>query len=247
MDLSMPHGGGRAVSNWIIMELIEELRTGIYADSTTLPAELELAAKHKCSRSVIRDVLGHLEREGFVERIRGVGTSIHRDIVNLGTRLDLNFEYNGLIESMGAHPTNDSINVYNEPAGKYVAAQLGIDPASEVVVCEKRMLADGRPVIFSIDRIPLAFLHDIPSDAIDWGLSIFDILEEHCGITVGADVAHLSPALGPPDVREKLDVANDEALILIDEVGYYELSHPIFHTYGYYTDFFEFAVLRKRF
>lgn len=244
---SLPHVGGDPISHQISARILYELKEGAFSQAKTLPSENDLALRYAVSRSVIRDALSDLEREGFLQRMRGIGTVIHRDIVNLPSRVDLKLEYNELIRSMGHVPSVDSISIRLEPAGERLAAQLRLDAGETVLVCEKRLLADAVPVIYSIDRLPLRLFGDTPHTSLDWSLPVFDLLEKRFGIPVDTDIAKISAVLGPPAVREKLAVAADDALLFIDEVGYYRLSHPIFHSFGYYTNFFDFCMLRKRF
>ena len=49
--------GGAVISDRVVAALLEELRTGRYADADRLPAEVDLAAELGVSRTVIRDAL----------------------------------------------------------------------------------------------------------------------------------------------------------------------------------------------
>ena len=80
--------GGAVISDRIVAALLEELRTGCYADADRLPAEVDLAAQLGVSRTVIRDALSEMERAGYIERVRGIGTVVNRTVLNLRSRLD---------------------------------------------------------------------------------------------------------------------------------------------------------------
>lgn len=71
--------GGELRSQQAARRLLEELRRGRYADAAQLPSELELADVLGVSRTVVRDALSDLERDGYVERVRGIGTLVNRD------------------------------------------------------------------------------------------------------------------------------------------------------------------------
>jgi GntR family transcriptional regulator len=116
-----------------------------------------------------------------------------------------------------------------------------------LIVCEKRILASGTPVIYSVDYLPKALFGDVDWQALDWSVPVFDLLEEYCGILVDTNITRVAAVAGSPARREKLLPAGGEALILLDEVGYYKLSRPIIHSHGFYTNYFEFAMLRKKF
>ena len=49
------------------------------------------------SRTVVRDALSELEREGYIERVRGIGTVINRNVVTLRRRMDQKFEFNLIV------------------------------------------------------------------------------------------------------------------------------------------------------
>ena len=218
ISFTLPRVGGQLVSHRVYAELLEEIQTGIYSTCVQLPSENELAFQYKVSRSIIRDALNILERKGLLKRMRGIGTIIHREIVNLHTRIDLKLEYNALIRGMGYTPRVDSLTLRHEEADEKLAAQLGIAPGAAMFVCEKRLLAGDTPVIYSIDRIPMAFLLEINYADVDWTMPIFDLLESHLGITVDTDISMLRAILGPRDIREKLELPDNDALLFIDGV-----------------------------
>ena len=95
--------GGAVISDRIVSALLEELRTGRYAQADRLPAEVDLAAELGVSRTVIRDALSEMERAGYVERVRGIGTVVNRTVLSLRSPLDQKLEYYPLIRSFGSY------------------------------------------------------------------------------------------------------------------------------------------------
>lgn len=243
----LPHMGGSTFSTKLAARLLMEMRDGEYKEATRLPSEIELAEHFGVSRSVIRDVLSSLEREGFVERGRGIGTVIHRDTLNLANRLDLKYEYNELVRSVGAQPSSDEVRVYEKEADATLASRLEVEEGSGILVVEKRILASGKPVIYSIDHLPKSLFEHLDYRMLDWAIPVFDILEDKCGIVVDTDIANICATVGDETVRKKLQLGQDEAVLHIDEVGYYKLSRPILQSYGYYRNVFNFTMLRKKF
>ena len=116
--------GGAVISDRIVSALLEELRTGRYADADRLPAEVDLAAQLSVSRTVIRDALSEMERAGYIERVRGIGTVVNRTVLNLRSRLDQKLEYYPLIRSFGSYPHADGIQIYPIRAGAELARDL---------------------------------------------------------------------------------------------------------------------------
>ena len=123
--------GGELRSHQAARRLLEELRRGRYADAAQLPSELELADVLGVSRTVVRDALSDLERDGYVERVRGIGTVVNRTVLGLRSRLDQKLEYYPLIRSFGSYPHADGIQVYPVRAGEELARNLEIEPGED--------------------------------------------------------------------------------------------------------------------
>jgi len=234
------------MSTQVSLLLIRELKSGVFANSEKLPAEVELSEQLGVSRTVIRDALSDIEREGFIERTRGVGTVINRNIVNLTNRLDLKLEYNELILNSGYHPSTDSINLRLETANEELAGKLDVDLGAEILVCEKRILAGTIPVIYSFDYLCIDLFKEVNYKTIDWSRPIFDILEKYCGVMVTTDITKVSATNADEYIRSKLNLRSGEALILLDEVGYGKPNRPLLRSLEFYTDFFDFFMLRKK-
>ena len=73
---------------------------------------------------------------------------------------------------------------------------LDLEPDDQLLEVERVRLADGRPVIYSRDRIPAALLRGIPDDALD--SSLYVILE-----TAGHAVVRASAELLPTLADER--------------------------------------------
>lgn len=237
--------GGVLISNQVVTRILEELRHGCWQNADHLPPELELAAKLEVSRTVVRDALSELERGGYIERVRGIGTVINRDVVNLPRRMDQKFEFMRMIESRGMHPNSDDLKVSRHVADPDAAAALGLAPDTPVYYICRRVLADTTPVLFSTDIVPCALFGTARVDSIDFTRPIFDILDEVCGVQVTSTVAHLRAAIGDPAVRRALEQRRDQALLELNETCYSRLCRPVLRCRTFYTDFFDFALVRK--
>ena len=77
--------GGELRSQHTAAHLLEELENGRYSGAAQLPSELELASDLGVSRTVVRDALSELERDGYLDRERGIGNLVTRDVVQLKT------------------------------------------------------------------------------------------------------------------------------------------------------------------
>ena len=242
---SMVRLGGELISSQVVERLAQELRSGCYANCERLPAEVELSETLGVSRTVVRDALSELEREGFIERVRGIGTMVIRDVVALNNRLDQKLEFYSMIESRGMTPHSDHVQLARQEADEALAKSLGVRPGDMVLHVRKRVFADATPVIFSDDVLPLPLFGSRRLEDVDFSAPIFDVLYRLTGIQTTSSVAHVDAVVGDPSIRRLLSVGQDKALLLLDEICYSRLCSPVMHCYTYYTDFFDFQIVRK--
>ena len=212
--------GGAVISDRVVASLLEELTNGRYAQADRLPAEVDLATELGVSRTVIRDALSEMERAGYVERVRGIGTVVNRAVLGLRSRLDQKLEYYPLIRSFGSYPHADGIQVM-------------------------LLLADTTPVIYSIDYLPRSLFGNRDYTRIDLTGDIFEILEQECHQQISSNVAHLKASCGDEAIRAAMRLAPGEAMLLLDEVCFNRLCRPVMRSLSYYTNFFDFSILRK--
>lgn len=239
--------GGELRSQHTAARLLEELENGRYSGAAQLPSELELASDLGVSRTVVRDALSELERDGYLERVRGIGTLVNRDVVQLKNRMDQKLEFYKMIRAIGKEPRSDSLSVTREIASPALAEklQLPTDASQTLVFVRRRVMADDTPVLFSTDILPLSLFDNKRLEGIDFSQPIFDIAARHCHTEVTETVAHLHAVSGPAGIRRQLALRPEQALLQLEEICYSRLCKPVLCCQTYYTDFFDFAMVRK--
>ena len=181
----------------------------------------------------------------FLQRVRGIGTVINRDVVNLARRMDQKFEFTQMIRARGMQPNSDDLRVSRHTADADAAQALNISLDTPVYYICRRVLADNTPVLFSTDIVPCSLFGTTRTDGIDFTRPIFNILDEACGIQVSSTITHLRAAMGDPAVRHALALQRDQALLELSETCYSRLCRPVLRCRTFYTDFFDFALVRK--
>ena len=239
--------GGELRSQHTAARLLEELENGRYSGAAQLPSELELASDLGVSRTVVRDALSELERDGYLERVRGIGTLVNRDVVQLKNRMDQKLEFYKMIRAIGKEPRSDNLSVTREIASPALAEKLQwpTDAPQTLVFVRRRVMADDTPVLFSTDILPLSLFDNKRLEGIDFSQPIFDIAARHCHTEVTEIVAHLHAVSGPAGIRRQLALRPEQALLQLEEICYSRLCKPVLCCQTYYTDFFDFAMVRK--
>ena len=240
-----PRLGGALLSAHAAQRLLQELAAGRWAAADRLPPEVELAAALGVSRTVVRDALSELERGGYIERVRGIGTVVNRGVAALDHRMDRKVEFTRRIAESGRTPHTDHLLVTRQAADADAAAALGMTPGQTVLVVTKRMLADDVPVLLCTDTLPLELFGGRRLDGVDFARPIFDILQQECGIQTTSTIAHLRAVPGATAERRLLRLGPDKALLELQETCYSRLCRPVVRSRTLYTDYFDFALVRK--
>lgn len=240
-----PRLGGALLSAHAAQRLLQELAAGRWAAADRLPPEVELAAALGVSRTVVRDALSELERGGYIERVRGIGTVVNRGVAALDHRMDRKVEFTRRIAESGRTPHTDHLLVTRQAADADAAAALGMTPGQTVLVVTKRMLADDVPVLLCTDTLPLELFGGRRLDRVDFARPIFDILQQECGIQTTSTIAHLRAVPGAAAERRLLRLGPDKALLELQETCYSRLCRPVVRSRTLYTDYFDFALVRK--
>lgn len=240
-----PRLGGALLSAHAAQRLLQEIAAGRWAAADRLPPEVELAAALGVSRTVVRDALSELERGGYIERVRGIGTVVNRGVAALDHRMDRKVEFIRRIAESGRTPHTDHLLVTRQAADADAAAALGLTPGQTVLVVTKRMLADDVPVLLCTDTLPLELFGGRRLDGVDFARPIFDILQQECGIQTTSTIAHLRAVPGAAAERRLLRLGPDKALLELQETCYSRLCRPVVRSRTLYTDYFDFALVRK--
>ena len=240
-----PRLGGALLSAHAAQRLLQEIAAGRWAAADRLPPEVELAAALGVSRTVVRDALSELERGGYIERVRGIGTVVNRGVAALDHRMDRKVEFTRRIAESGRTPHTDHLLVTRQAADADAAAALGMTPGQTVLVVTKRMLADDVPVLLCTDTLPLELFGGRRLDGVDFARPIFDILQQECGIQTTSTIAHLRAVPGAAAERRLLRLGPDKALLELQETCYSRLCRPVVRSRTLYTDYFDFSLVRK--
>jgi DNA-binding GntR family transcriptional regulator len=210
----------RAVTRPLLTDVVRDgLRrvviTGGYEPGSKLPNEDALAERFDVSRATIREAVRGLVEEGYLVRRQGSGTFVTARPL-LRNSLDTNFSYTAYLESTGVRAGRRILGVRVVPADESVAEQLRIDEGARVVELTRVRTADGRPAVFSIDRMP-ADVVDAERDGEALGGSIYALLAS-LGHPVRHGEAAVEPAAADAELAAMLAVPEGTLLQHLEQV-----------------------------
>lgn len=176
LDRHLEHG---ALPLWFQIKerLRKAIQDGDYATGDQLPTELQLIELFKVSRTTVRAAVDKLADEGLVERTPGRGTFVRGRAVEQPVLALAGFHED--MRARGLAPAAETMVVDFTQAPSDVASALGLD-AARVVIIERRMLADGKPMAFGRGYLPTWVLGEGPlftRDELD-SASQYQLMEE---------------------------------------------------------------------
>jgi GntR family transcriptional regulator len=147
-----------------------------------------------------------------------------------------------MIRQAGLEPGRKLIRRLVRVANGDEVDALAITSADTVLFVERIRTADGRPVVYSTDRIPTALLGGAADGIVDG--SLYELLETvHSGVC--SALATLRPVVADTRLSRLLEVHVGDPLQRIEQVDFDELGRPVMLSSEWHVpDVFELSVNR---
>lgn len=208
--------------------LIRQIESGELDPGTQIPPEMTLCSSLGMSRTTVREALNQLVAEGWLYRIRGVGTFVRDSQVEPTMARRLTSFAEDMQEQHIPH-TSELLSREIVPASLHIAACLQIAPGAPVVHLERLGCTEGEPLVLADTYIA----QELCPDIIDRELtdrSLYDVLEEEYGLVVAEARRTLEPALATPYEADKLEISPRDPIHLMKSVSYLASERPVEHS-----------------
>lgn len=210
---ALRRGDGGALWLQLEDELRRRLDLGHFRER--FPTDRELMQVYGVSRHTARHAVSRLGVDGIVRRSRGVGTSVDHQRVerSLGSLYSL-FQ---VVEEAGL-PQRSAVLELATTTDAFAAAQLGVDPSTELVVLARLRHAGDEPL--AIDRVWLPA--DIASPLLELDFtrtSLYDELERMVGRRPSSGMERIRAVVPEPEERDLLGLDTGDAVLCIHRLG----------------------------
>ena len=198
----------------LYLQLHRILKEGIemetYAYGEMLPSEQELEKLYHVSRITVRQAIAELEKEGYIKRKRGKGTT-----VTYTKRIDESLSeirsFTSEMQDRGLRPGTSYIDIIKTKADEDIAFHLNVEVDSDVYRLYRVRTADDEAIV--IFETYLTSTYDYPLDKKYYKNSMYEVFEQ-----VGAKK--------PRKVQEKYQaILADQAIAKMLDVS---VGSPIF-------------------
>ncbi|HET6930524.1 MAG TPA: GntR family transcriptional regulator [Candidatus Acidoferrum sp.] len=218
----------------------KKIEAGRLRPGDSVPSERELARMHDVSLMTARHALAYLEREGVVERRRGIGTFVSSPKIHFNRLMSYT-------EQMASRqmPASSKILfariVRDEPEA---IARLSLPPKSQLVKLERLRHSEGEP--FALETCYL--VADQFAGLINAPLhreSLFAILEREYGAELSYSDEEVDATAADDRTAELLGVARNEPILRIRQAIYSRKGKIILYVLGLYRSDRHNLVIRR--
>lgn len=222
-------------------ELLAELLDGTYPRGVKLPNEDELAERFGVSRATVREAVGGLVEAGYLARRHGSGTYVAGTLPRRHA-LDMSVSYLAMIRDAGMEPGLVVLDQGEREATEAEAEALRTSPGHPLLRVERIRTADGRPVVYSVDRLAL---DHVPDGGEQLDASLYSVLAKSGHAVRGAS-ARLRPVVADQRLAELLEVEPNSPLLRIDQVDFDGDGQPVMLSAEWHVaDAFELHINRR--
>jgi GntR family transcriptional regulator len=234
------HSNGVPAYQRIQNAIRKRIDSGHLKPGDAVPSERDLAKLHQVSLMTARHALASLEREGLVERRRGIGTFVAAPKIHFNKLMSYT-------EQMAGRSLTASSKVLfaklidTEPEA---AARLSLPPTSSVIKLERLRHAAGEP--FALETCYLSAA-EFPGllDAPIGRDSLFGILERNYKVELGYADEEVDATAADPRIAELLGVPRRDPLLRIRQLIYSTKGKAIMYVLGFYRSDRHNLVIRR--
>lgn len=222
-------------------DLLDEIDSGKLGVGDKLPNEYELADRFEVSRPTIREAIQSLIEAGHLRRQRGNGTFVTAPPIRHA--LETNVYYTAMIKEAGLEPSETVLQMNWRAATEEESAALELDGAETVLEVERIRLGDGRPLIYSRDRIPADILGEPSAEMLSRSLYVVLDLAGHHPVRA---TSKLMPILADARLARHLRVKRGAPLLHIHQVDRDEDGRAVMESDEWHVaDAFDLIINRR--
>lgn len=204
--------------------LREQIRSGAIRAGAAVPSERDLSERYGVSRMTVRQAMRALRQEGFLYREYGRGLFVTPRKVDVHTRNLVGFSED--MRQRGLRPSSQLIRLRREQPPGDVAADLNLEPGTEVFHLERLRLANGTPMAYESTFLPAALCPDLERYDLAHD-SLYRILQEECGLRFERAREVLEAAAGGRRIARLFRTRPSAPVLVVRRVVYTNDNRPV--------------------
>jgi GntR family transcriptional regulator len=185
--------------------IINKINVGEYKEDTSLPAEHVIIKDSGLSRTTVRQAIDNLEKEGYIEKRRGIGTFVSskkKTLWNLERLRSFREEF-----SMKGKRNSTRLLEMGKIENNELLTKVFGEYEKEFYILERLRYIDEQPVIVVTTYVPSSLVSGLKKYDFN-SQSLFNIMENDYGISIG---------FADKEFRAKIAEPKDAVLLTIEQ------------------------------
>jgi GntR family transcriptional regulator len=207
----------------------KRIEAGQLRSGDAVASERDLAKLHQVSLMTARHALASLEREGIVERRRGIGTFVSSPKIHFNKLMSYTEQMAGRSLTANSKVLFARI-VFDE---QEVAARLALPPTSGVIKLERIRHAAEEPFALETCYLSAAEFPNLLSASLGRD-SLFKILEREYEVELGYADEEVDATAADPRTADLLGVLRRDPLLRIRQLIYSSKGTTLMYVLGFY-------------
>jgi GntR family transcriptional regulator len=234
----------------IYLQIAGQLQTAI-EDKSIAPGALLPPAQTLCehlaiSKMTLRQAYSVLERKGYIETRRGVGTYA------LGGRIEKKIagmaSFSEEVKARGGVPTSKILSVRVGPPSHGGQVSLALEDGELVFEMRRLRFSDGTPLAIEVVQVPYRLFGGL--DQYDWSHeSLYRVMEDGYGIKLSRCLSEIMATSATREQAELLNIGVASPLLVINRRSYSTEDIPVEHSITCYSGnsyIATFSAIRQR-
>jgi GntR family transcriptional regulator len=232
--------GGMPAYQKIQEPIRKRIEAGQLRPGDAIASERELARIHEVSLMTARHALASLEREGVVERRRGIGTFV----ANLKIHFNKLMSYTDQMANRGMSARSKIVYQGLLAADPEIAARLSLAPACDVVKIERVRLAADEPFALEACYLSAEEFSGMAVARLERS-SLFATLEQNYGIKLAYSDEEIDATAADGRAAKLLAVPRGTPLLRIRQLICTSKGKPVIDVVGLYLWRWHKLVIRR--
>ena len=186
----------------------------VWQSGAQLPSEPDLCRIYGISRTVVRQALQELQREGLIFRRKGKGTFVAEPKFKESHVQRLSGFYQDMV-AQGHQVISRVLRQKVVPADPKVARYLQLEPETAVILTERLRLVNGEPINLVTNYIPYEHCPKLVKANLT-DQSLYAFIQRECGKIIVRGRRTIEAVLANNYEAQLLEVDPNEPLILVN-------------------------------
>jgi len=213
--------------------IVEDIAARGLEPGDRLAGDFELCERYGVSRTVVRQALQGLEREGAVIREKGRGTFVadRKSSEGFGHAMIGLFEED--VRGRNGEQTIAVRRLETVPATALVAAELGVPLGTDVVEVERLRMVNGEPWALTITQLPLFVGKFVLGEDLS-DVSLYGLLERKYGVRFATGRRSIEASVANESTAQALGVPPGAPLLVLRTLAFDDAGIPLERFAGFH-------------